>query len=94
MSALGSISIKTKDGVYKNYTISIVDETNEFGQNISMFEEQTKEQRLAGEKRKYIGNGKVFWTDGNITKAEKTFREKIESYLQTGLDVWMQKGGE
>ena len=69
MSALGSISIKTKDGVYKNYTISIVDETNEFGQNISMFEEQTKEQRLAGEKRKYIGNGRVFWTDGNITKA-------------------------
>ena len=45
MSALGSISIKTKEGVYKNYTISIDDETNEFGQNISMFEEQTKEQR-------------------------------------------------
>jgi hypothetical protein len=75
MSALGSISIKTKDGVYKNYTLSISDETNEYGQNISMYEEQTKEQRQAGEKRKYIGNGKVFWTDGNITKAEAVAKE-------------------
>jgi len=84
MSALGSISIKTKDGVYKNYTISIVDETNEFGQNLSMFEEQTKEQRLAGEKRKYIGNGKVFWTDGNITKAEAV--EKTTTATAAGVD--------
>jgi hypothetical protein len=70
MSSLGSISIKTKDGVYKNYTLSISDETNEYGQNLSMYEEQTKEQREAGEKRKYIGNGKIFWTDGKVTKAE------------------------
>ena len=75
MSALGSVSIKTKDGVYKNYTLSISDETNEYGQNISMYEEQTKEQRQAGEKRKYIGNGKIFWTDGNITKAEAVAKE-------------------
>ena len=75
MSALGSISIKTKDGVDKNYTLSISDETNEYGQNISMYEEQTKEQRQAGEKRKYIGNGKIFWTDGNITKAEAVAKE-------------------
>ncbi len=40
-----------------------------------MYEEQTKEQRQAGEKRKYIGNGKVFWTDGNITKAEAVAKE-------------------
>ena len=40
MSALGTISIKTKDGVYKNYTLSINDDTNEYGQNLKMYEEQ------------------------------------------------------
>ena len=70
MSALGKLSIKTKEGVYKNYTLSINDDTNEYGQNITMYEEQTKEQREAKVKRVYIGNGKIFWTDGKINKAE------------------------
>ena len=71
MSALLGISIKGKDGKYKNYTISISDITNEYGQNVSMFEEQTKEQRQNKVKKNYVGNGKVFWTDGNISVAEK-----------------------
>ena len=85
MSALGSISIKTKDGVYKNYTLSISDKTNEYGQNISMFEEQTKEQREAGEPRKYVGNGKVFWTDGSVSVAEKA--EKQTASASTDADL-------
>lgn len=76
MSALISIGFKQKDGSYKNYTIAINDETNTFGQNVSMYEEQTKEQRDAKEKKKYIGNGKVFWTDGKITKAVKPAEEE------------------
>lgn len=75
MSALGKISIKTKDGVWKNYTISINDDTNEYGQNVKMYEEQTKEQREAKAPKKYIGNGKIFWTDGNITVADKVDRD-------------------
>ncbi len=71
MSALISMGFKQPDGKYKNYTIAINDETNQFGQNVSMYEEQTKEQRDAGEKKKYIGNGKVFWTNGKIEKAVK-----------------------
>ena len=57
MSALGTISIKTKDGVYKNYTLSINDDTNEYGQNLKMYEEQTKEQREAKATKTYVGNG-------------------------------------
>ena len=52
MSALGTISIKTKDGVWKNYTLSINDDTNEYGQNLKMYEEQTKEQRESKAKKK------------------------------------------
>ena len=71
MAALLSIGFKQPDGSYKNYTIAINDETNKFGQNVSMYKEQTKEQREAKEPKEYIGNGKVFWTDGKIVKAEK-----------------------
>lgn len=51
-------------------TVSTNDETNDYGQNISAFVAQTKEQREAGKKKFYIGNGKVFWTDGKISVAE------------------------
>ena len=85
MSALGTIRIKTNDGVYKNYTLSISDKTNEYGQNISMFEEQTKEQREAGEPRKYVGNGKVFWTDGSVSVAEKVEKETASAATDTDL---------
>ena len=74
MSAFGTISIKTKDGVYKNYTLSINDDTNEYGQNLKMYEEQTKEQREAKATKTYVGNGKIFWTDGKINIAEKVER--------------------
>ena len=85
MSALGQISIKTKDGMYKNYTISINDDTNEYGQNLKMYEEQTKEDREAGVKKYYVGNGKIFWTDGNITVADKVDRETTKTSSDVDL---------
>tara|TARA_X000000368_G_scaffold209873_1_gene165781 strand:+ start:1036 stop:1308 length:273 start_codon:yes stop_codon:yes gene_type:complete len=87
MSALGTISIKTKDGVWKNYTLSINDDTNEYGQNIKMYDEQTKEQREAKAPKNYIGNGRIFWTDGKITKAEKVEKETATSSGSEGEDV-------
>jgi hypothetical protein len=32
-----------------------------------MFTEQTAEERAAKSPKNYIGNGKVFWTDGKIS---------------------------
>jgi len=71
MSSLINLSIKGKDGQYKNYTLSISDEANEYGQNVSMYVAQTKEQREAKEKRQYVANGAVVWTDGNIVAAPR-----------------------
>lgn len=75
MSALGEISIKTKDGVWKNYTLSISDKTSQYGQNVSLYEKQTDEQRQSNEPKSYIGNGKIYWTDGNISVADRVERE-------------------
>lgn len=70
MASLINLSIKGKDG-YKNYTISISDETNQYGQNVVMYEQQSKEERENKVPKKYIGNGSVIWNDGKITNAEK-----------------------
>ena len=59
-----------KKGKYYPVTLSLNDETK-FGNNVTMFDSQTKEQRDAKEAKNYLGNGKVIWTDGNIALAEK-----------------------
>ena len=63
--------IKGKDGaVYYNMTISVQDETR-FGNNVAFTDSQTKEERDAKVAKNYLGNGKVVWTDGKVTLAEK-----------------------
>ena len=69
MSALIDLSIKGKDGQYTNYTISISDETNQWGQNVTMYLRQTKEERDAKQPKKYVGNGRVVWNNGTIVNA-------------------------
>ena len=59
--------IMGKDGaVYYNFTISVQDETR-YGNNVAFMDSQTKEERDAKVQKNYLGNGKVVWTDGNIT---------------------------
>ena len=59
--------IKGKKGTYINLSLSVNDETNQFGQNASVFVSQTKEEK--DQKKNYVGNGKVVWTDGTCVKA-------------------------
>ncbi len=64
--------VKAKNGkVYYNFTVSVNDQTNDYGQNVSAFDSLTKEEREAGKNKSYIGNGKVVWTDGSIVVAER-----------------------
>lgn len=63
---LDTVEKKGEKGV--DITISMSDETNEWEQNVSAFVSQTQEQREAKVNRFYVGNGKVFWTDGTIKK--------------------------
>ena len=65
---LKTVIAKNEKGV--SITISINDETNQYGQNLSGFVSQTKEQREAKKDKFYVGNGKVVWHDGKIFKPE------------------------
>ena len=70
MAAMAELGIKI-NGEWHNVTISINDETDQYGKNIAVWKSQTKEQREAGDKREYCGNGKVFWTDNIVKLAER-----------------------
>lgn len=61
--------VKGKKGVYYDFTITVNDDTK-YGNNVSLTDSQTKEEREAGKPKDYLGNGKVIWTNGSITKAE------------------------
>ena len=56
---------------YYNLTLSVNDQTNQYGQNVSVFDSQSEEERKAKKQKDYLGNGKVVWTDGKIVKAEQ-----------------------
>lgn len=66
---LDVITKKGEKGV--SITISTSDESNEWGQNVSAYVSQTKEQREAKKPRYYVGNGRVFWNDSKITNGVK-----------------------
>lgn len=66
---LATVKAKNEKGL--SITVSINDDTNGYGQNANSYISQTKEQRDAKTPKDYIGNGKTFWTDGNIKVAEK-----------------------
>lgn len=54
---LKTIRAKKEKGL--SITFSIDDKTNQFGQNVSAFATQTKEQREAKAKKYYVGNGSL-----------------------------------
>ena len=62
LKALNAKQGKDAEGV--KLTISLSDQTNNYGQNVSVYVAQTKEQRDAKTPFFYVGNGKTFWSKG------------------------------
>lgn len=81
---LRGVTKKNDKGV--ELTISISDESNKWGQNVSAYVSQTKEQREAKKDRYYAGNGKVFWTDGKIEVAKKEDEQTQSENKSTSND--------
>lgn len=69
--------LRSMEGSGMNVTIQINDESNEWGNNVSAYKAQTKEQRDSKSPKFYLGNGKVYWENGIIKKAVKP-EEKSE----------------
>jgi hypothetical protein len=97
MSAIINLSIRVdklpkekfvmgKDGaVYYNCTLSINDDANQWGQNVSLTDSQTKEERDAKKQKNYLGNGSVVWTDGSIIAIKKDFENSKSTKVEVDL---------
>ena len=65
--------IEGKKGKYLPITITINDETDQFGNQGPVVVQQTKEERDAKTAKTYLGNVKVVWTNGdNVAVAPRT----------------------
>ena len=53
-----------KDAEGVKLTVSLSDQPSKFGQNVSVYVAQTKEQREAKTPLFYVANGKTFWSKG------------------------------
>lgn len=53
---------KGEKGTYLKLTVSLNDEADQFGNTVSAYEEQTKEERESKASKNFLGNGKVFWS--------------------------------
>tara|TARA_R100000231_G_scaffold136387_1_gene111635 strand:- start:636 stop:899 length:264 start_codon:yes stop_codon:yes gene_type:complete len=86
MATIASISLdvkkidksKLKDGRYLNLDLSIRDELNQYGQNVSVYYNRSKEERDQEMPKSYLGNGKVVWTDGNISTGKSAQQETVD----------------
>lgn len=56
---------------YLNLTASVNDETNTYGQNVSIYHSQSKEERESKVNRIYLGNGKVVFENGGVKVANQ-----------------------
>ena len=64
--------IEGKKGKYLPITITLNDETDQFGNQGPVVVQQTKEERDAKTAKTYLGNVKVVWTNGdNVAVAPK-----------------------
>ena len=82
---LATVRKKGEKGV--SLTVSVNDETNQYGQNVSAYVSQTKEQREAKKDRFFTGNGKVFWTDGKVVKADGKVQEQSTQGAESNDDI-------
>jgi hypothetical protein len=59
--------IKGEKGTYLNLTISVNDDKDNYGNDVSAWQGQTKEEVADKATKNYLGNGRVFWS-GNSGK--------------------------
>lgn len=86
MSAILNLSIdlskvdksKLVDGKYLNTQIFINDESK-YGNNVSMAYSQSKEERESKVQKQYIANGRVVFTTGSISVAEKEVENVVNN---------------
>jgi hypothetical protein len=72
---------------YLNVQISLNDEADQYGNTVAISINQSKAEREAGEKRIYLGNGKVTWeSDNTSTHTAKPYNETPTAGSNSDVD--------
>lgn len=72
--------IKGAKGSYLNISITLNDEQDQFGNQGPIIVSQTKEERESKAPKKYLGNVKVVWTNGqNVAAASRDGQQQQQS---------------
>lgn len=70
---------------YIDLNFSIFEE-GRYGQNVSFTLPQTKEQREAGEKKRYVSNGKIYYASDDLKRFVQQAENKSHTPPTTSLD--------
>ena len=73
--------ITGEKGTYLNLTISLNDDIDKFGNTVSAWQSQTKEQREAKVNRTFLGNGKVIFDSEGRQQAPQVQQQVQEDTL-------------
>ena len=73
-----------KEGEGVKLTVSLSDQTNNYGQNVSVYVAQTKEQRDAKKTLFYVGNGKTFWSKGETPVPQREEPKQEPKHVTSG----------
>jgi len=77
---------KGEKGTYLTVTISLNDQVDPYGNNVSVWEEQTKEERDAKAQRNFLGNGKIVF-DSEAGKAPAQQQNSGFGQAPAGLPI-------
>lgn len=75
---------KGAKGTYLDLTVSVNDETDQFGNNVSAYISQSKEERERRDSRTYLGNGKVAWSSNS--QPESRSAESVPDFDGDGAE--------
>ena len=77
LSLIDKSKITEKNGKkYYNIQITLKDEADQYGQILSITENQSQEERTNKVAKKYLGNGKLVWSDNSQNVNKPTVHEQ------------------
>ena len=75
-------------GTYLDLTISLNDELDNYGNDVTAWQGQTEEERKNKANRNFLGNGKVFWSsEGTVKQSHKPYEPKEDINTTENLDL-------
>lgn len=77
LSLIDKSKITEKNGKkYYNIQITLKDEADQYGQILSITENQSQEERTNKVAKKYLGNGKLVWSDNSQQVSKPAVQEQ------------------